>query len=62
MYDSCFTKKFKNYTNLSFVGFPPPTLPTGPKRGMWFLNNTPMHHIGALSERLITTQAGTLLA
>jgi hypothetical protein len=29
---------------------------------MWFLNNTPMHHIGALSERLITTQAGTLLA
>lgn len=44
MFHGIFKKKF---TSLRFVGPPPPTRPTGPERGVWFLNNTPMHQFGA---------------
>jgi hypothetical protein len=32
-----------------------------PKRVMWFLNNTPMHHIGALSDQVITYRLARFL-
>ena len=56
-----FKKKFGSYTNSGSVGPPPPTTPMVPKRVMWFINNTPMHHIGALSDQVITYRLARFL-
>ena len=54
-------KKFGSYTNSGSLGPPPPTTPMVPKRVMWFLNNTPMHQFGALSDHLITYRLARFL-
>ena len=35
------------FTSLWSVGPPPAGPATGPERGVWFINNTPMHQFGA---------------